>query len=128
MNQKVINIVLALGIVIALFLQLKGSGKKVDTVQAAAASTSSVKLGYVDLDSVQEKYLLYKEQMDLFEKNYFDAWLAEDVKNELRNELRKRWMNETHGQCIFVSATEKQNIENLRTIILDKVKDISNIF
>ena len=63
--------------------------------------------------------------MDLFEKNYFDAWLAEDVKNELRNELRKRWMNETHGQCIFVSATEKQNIENLRTIILDKVKEFT---
>lgn len=82
MNQKVINIVLALGIAIALFLQLKGSGKKVETVQAAAAA-SSVKLGYVDLDSVQEKYQLYKEQMDLFEKK------KEAADRDLNNAFQK---------------------------------------
>ncbi len=81
----------------------------------------------LDLKCEEKNTIVIFNKMDLFEKNYFDAWLAEDVKNELRNELRKRWMNETHGQCIFVSATEKQNIENLRTIILDKVKELYGI-
>lgn len=82
MNQKVINIVLALGLVIALFLQLKGSGKKAEAVQTTAAA-SNVKLGYVDLDSVQEKYLLYKEQMDLFEKK------KEAADRDLNNAFQK---------------------------------------
>ena len=81
----------------------------------------------LDLKCEEKNTIVIFNKMDLFEKNYFDAGLAEDVKNELRNELRKRWMNETHGQCIFVSATEKQNIENLRTIILDKVKELYGI-
>ena len=81
----------------------------------------------LDLKCEEKNTIVIFNKMDLFEKNYFDAWLAEDVKNELRNELRKRWMNETHGQCIFVSATEKQNIENPRTIILDKVKELYGI-
>jgi GTP-binding protein HflX len=81
----------------------------------------------LDLKCEEKNTIVIFNKMDLFEKNYFDAWLTEDVKNELRSELRKRWMNETHGQCIFVSATEKQNIENLRTIILDKVKELYGI-
>jgi outer membrane protein len=82
MNQKLINIVLALGIVVLLFLQFKGPSKKVEAVQINALSTS-VKLGYVDLDSVQEKYLLYKEQMDLFEKK------KEDADRDLNNAFQK---------------------------------------
>ena len=82
MNQKLINIVLALGIVFLLFLQFKGPSKKVEAVQTNALSTS-VKLGYVDLDSVQEKYLLYKEQMDLFEKK------KEDADRDLNNAFQK---------------------------------------
>jgi outer membrane protein len=82
MNQKLINIVLALGIVVLLFLQFKGSGKKVEAVQTSAVA-NSVKLGYVDLDSVQEKYLLYKEQMDLFEKK------KESADRDLNNAFQK---------------------------------------
>jgi outer membrane protein len=82
MNQKLINIILALGIVVLLFLQFKGPSKKVEAVQTNALSTS-VKLGYVDLDSVQEKYLLYKEQMDLFEKK------KEDADRDLNNAFQK---------------------------------------
>lgn len=82
MNQKVINIVLALGIVIALFLQFKGSPKQATAVSTEVAP-SAVKLGYVDLDSVQEKYLLYKEQMDLFEKK------KEAADRDLNNAFQK---------------------------------------
>lgn len=82
MNQKIINIVLALGVVIALFLQFKGSPKQMPPV-STEVMPSAVKLGYVDLDSVQEKYLLYKEQMDLFEKK------KEAADRDLNNAFQK---------------------------------------
>lgn len=82
MNQKVINIVLALGVVITLFLQFKGSPKQATAVSPEVVP-GAVKLGYVDLDSVQEKYLLYKEQMDLFEKK------KEAADRDLNNAFQK---------------------------------------
>lgn len=59
---------------------------------------------------------------DLYEKNIFDEWLQEDVKEELMNQLKKRWEHETQGASVFVSAIEKRNIDTLRATILDKVK------
>jgi outer membrane protein len=82
MNQKLINIVLALGIIVLLFLQFRGSDKKTDAVKPADTQ-ATVKLGYVDLDSVQEKYLFYKEQMDLFEKK------KESADRDLNNAFQK---------------------------------------
>jgi outer membrane protein len=82
MNQKIINIVLALGVAVALFLQFKGTPKQASAVQTNTTATT-VKLGYVDLDSVQEKYLLYKEQMDLFEKK------KEAADRDLNNAFQK---------------------------------------
>lgn len=82
MNQKIINIVLALGVVIALFLQFKGAPKQA-AVPTSEVANGAVKLGYVDLDSVQEKYLLYKEQMDLFEKK------KESADRDLNNAFQK---------------------------------------
>jgi outer membrane protein len=127
MNQKVINIVLALGIVIALFLQLKGSGKKVDTVQASAAA-SSVKLGYVDLDSVQEKYLLYKEQMDLFEKKKESA--DRDLNNAFQKIDNERIAFAKRGESITQAEYENfqrsyqgkmQNLEEQKRVLENNI-------
>lgn len=83
MNQKIINIVLAAGIAIVLFLQIKGTGKSSETPASIKTEEKVVKLGYVDLDSVQEKYLLYKEQMELFEKK------KEAADRDLNNAFQK---------------------------------------
>jgi GTPase len=66
-------------------------------------------------------------KMDAFEKNTFDAWLEDDVKKEIITDLRTRWTNSTKGKCVFVSATEKQNIEALRTSIIYAVRDMYKI-
>jgi GTP-binding protein HflX len=63
-------------------------------------------------------------KMDLFEKNHFDEWLDEATKEGLLLDIKTRWENETQGQCVFVSALEKRNIEGLRTTILDKVRQL----
>ncbi len=63
-------------------------------------------------------------KMDLYEKNTFDPWLEEEVKTEIVNELKERWENELQGNCVFISATERRNLEELRNTILNKVKEL----
>ncbi|MFT4024064.1 MAG: GTPase HflX, partial [Flavihumibacter sp.] len=61
-------------------------------------------------------------KLDQFEKNTFDEWLADAVKTQLLEELHERWENETLGNCVFVSALERRNLEGLRATILNKVR------
>ena len=66
-------------------------------------------------------------KMDRFEATTFDEWLEEDVKVEILRELKERWQEETKGNCVFVSATEKRNLDGLRQTILNKVREIYQI-
>jgi outer membrane protein len=73
MNQKNINIVLfvLMGILaIALFLTTKKSTPAATSVNAI---DGKLKIAYVDLDSIQEKYQYYKEKMVEFDKKKEDA-------------------------------------------------------
>ena len=40
------------------------------------------------------------------------------------NELKETWMNKLADNCLFISAREKQNIENLKDIIYKKVCEL----
>jgi GTP-binding protein HflX len=61
-------------------------------------------------------------KLDLYEQHTFDQWLDEEVKQQLLRDLEARWQRETHYNAVFISATEKRNIEGLRNTILDKVR------
>jgi GTP-binding protein HflX len=63
-------------------------------------------------------------KMDLYEKNTFDPWLEEEVRAGILQDLKERWEGELHGNCVFVSATERRNIDNLRVTILQKVREL----
>lgn len=62
-------------------------------------------------------------KMDVYEKNHFDEWLEEPVKQQILSELQQRWENETQGNCVFVSAVARKNIDELRAGILGKVRE-----
>ena len=66
-------------------------------------------------------------KMDQYEKNTFDEWLDPQVKEEILRDLKERWENETQHHCVFVSATEKRNIDGLRNSIMAKVKELYQI-
>ncbi|HSB94413.1 MAG TPA: GTPase HflX [Flavitalea sp.] len=66
-------------------------------------------------------------KMDIYEQNTFDPWLEDEVRVEILNDLKEKWEGETHGNCVFISAIEKRNIEELRTTILNKVRDLYKI-
>ncbi|MFX6899522.1 hypothetical protein ABTH92_20325, partial [Acinetobacter baumannii] len=66
-------------------------------------------------------------KMDLYEERIFDEWLESAVKEELLKELKEKWDIETGGNCVFVSAVAKMNIDALRDLILQKVRDLYQI-
>lgn len=66
-------------------------------------------------------------KMDKYEEQTFDQWLQPEVKNEILNDLKQRWQNETNGHCVFVSATQRLNIDGLRQTILNEVRKMYHI-
>lgn len=66
-------------------------------------------------------------KMDKYEEQAFDEWLEADVKAEILNDLKQRWQNETKGNCVFVSATERTNLDGLRQTILNEVREMYRI-
>ena len=80
-----------------------------------------------ELKAFEKPILTVFNKMDLYVERNFDQWLSEDVKEEILRDLRQRWEEATHHQCVFVSATERQNLEALRTLILEKVRDMYSI-
>lgn len=63
-------------------------------------------------------------KMDLYEERTFDEWLDPEVKEGLLHELKDRWQNDTQSRCVFVSATERREIDVLRTSILNQVREM----
>lgn len=76
-----------------------------------------------ELNAFDKPCVTVFNKMDLYEKRYFDEWLDASVKEQILSELRARWENETGGNCVFVSATERRNIDLLRADILGKVRE-----
>ena len=80
-----------------------------------------------ELKAFEKPIITIFNKMDLYQKNYFDEWLEDEVKQDLLLELKQRWTLATNNNCVFISAIEKQNIEELRNVILQKVRDMYQI-
>lgn len=76
-----------------------------------------------ELNAFDKPVIMVFNKMDLYEKNTFDPWLEEEVRLEILSELKERWERDTQGNCVFVSAIEKRNVDELRNVILNKVKE-----
>ena len=68
MNQKVINIILAAGILVSLVLFISNKKQAGGTSTKKDDVSQSLKIAYVDLDTIQSKYTFYQEKMQEFEK------------------------------------------------------------
>lgn len=80
-----------------------------------------------DLKCYDKPVITIFNKMDLYEEKHFDEWLDDEVKENILKELKERWENDTQGNCVFISATEKRNIDELRTRILESVRSIYQI-
>lgn len=66
-------------------------------------------------------------KMDVYENEHFDPWLPPEEKAIILQELCERWENETQGNCVFVSAIERRNLDALRVMMLTKVQELYKI-
>jgi GTP-binding protein HflX len=80
-----------------------------------------------ELQAFDKPILTIFNKIDRYEAATFDPWLEPAVKEELMSELRERWERETNGHCVFISATERRNLDELRQTILDKVRELYKI-
>ncbi len=75
-----------------------------------------------ELKSDEKPVITVFNKMDQYEKNTFDKWLEPEVKEEILKEMRQKWQAQTEGKCVFISATEKSNISELKQIILNTTR------
>jgi GTP-binding protein HflX len=80
-----------------------------------------------ELKAFEKPILTIFNKMDLYQERTFDEWLEDEVKQELLRELKEKWEDLTGGNCVFVSASEKMNLDALRELILERVKNISKV-
>jgi len=80
-----------------------------------------------DIKAFDKPILTVFNKMDLYEAKYFDEWLSDEIKTDILNDLYSKWQHLTDGNCVFIAAAEKRNIEQLRKEILEKVRKMYQV-
>jgi GTPase len=80
-----------------------------------------------ELKSDDKPVIIVFNKMDEYEKRTFDEWLEPEVKQDLLRELKDKWQSQTEGSCVFISATEKINIDELRQTVLNNVRKMYQV-
>lgn len=88
---------------------------------------SVVKNTLAELGCRDKPTVMVFNKMDQYEKNTFDEWLEPQVKEDILRDLKERWESETDHNCVFVSATEKRNLDGLRDAIMAKVRELYRV-
>lgn len=77
-----------------------------------------------ELKVTEQPRLIVFNKMDLYKTKHFDKYLPEDVKEELLHEFEKNMSSAMNANCVFISATEKENLEELRNKLVLMVQDM----
>mgnify|MGYP006356563825 FL=1 len=80
-----------------------------------------------ELNSLEKPTISIFNKMDQYELQTFDEWLEDEVKQNIITDLKQNWKQITGGNCIFISATQRTNIEELRKAIIYKVRELYRI-
>lgn len=75
-----------------------------------------------ELNAAEKPSILIFNKMDLYEKKTFDKYLQSDIRKDILEDLKRSWMNKSTNHCVFISATEKNNIHELREMLTELVK------
>ena len=70
--------------------------------------------------------------MIIFNKIDAYTWVEKDPddltpatrENLTLDDLKRTWMAKMHDNCLFISAREKQNIDELRDVLYKKVREL----
>ncbi len=79
-----------------------------------------------DIDKEKKPTIIVFNKIDAFSytPKEEDDLTPETRKNVSLEELKKTWMSKLKEDCIFISAKEKENIDELKKLIYDKAKEV----
>ncbi len=79
-----------------------------------------------EIDKEQKPTIIVFNKIDAFTytPKEEDDLTPQTKQNASLEELKKSWMSKLKEDCIFISAKEKENIDELKKLIYEKVKDI----
>ena len=80
-----------------------------------------------ELKAFEKPILTVFNKMDMYEEKNFDEWLDDSVQQDILRELKEKWEWNTEGNCVFISALERKNIDALREFVLNKVRNLYKI-
>jgi len=68
--------------------------------------------------------LVVFNKMDLYREKSFDKFLPEEIKKELSEDFEKNMRSWMNCNCVFISATEKERLDELRNTMILMVQDM----
>lgn len=87
--------------------------------QIDVVNTTLTELGVIDVPVI-----MVFNKMDAYKEKYFDKFLPEDVKDELLEEFKKNLSKSFKHNCVFISATKKEHLDEFRRILVMTVQDM----
>lgn len=80
----------------------------------------------LEIDKTEKPVILVFNKTDAFTfvKKDDDDLTPRTRENISLDELKKTWMNKLQDSCVFISAKEKTNIDELKKMLYDRVKEI----
>ncbi len=75
-----------------------------------------------ELKAFDKPTIIIFNKMDVYERNHFDEHVPDTVKKEIREDLNRGWQQRTNNKAVFISASEKENIDVLRYMMYDEIK------
>ncbi len=80
-----------------------------------------------DLEAIDKPTLLVFNKMDAYRDRYFDQLLDAETKSEIERDLRHSLRNRYGHDNIFVSAVNRENLDELRKMTVNLVKQAYRI-
>jgi GTP-binding protein HflX len=79
-----------------------------------------------DITKEEKPTIIVFNKIDAFSyvKKDEDDLSPKTKENFSLDELKQTWMSKLHENCVFISAKDKQNIEELKSLLYKKVKEI----
>jgi GTP-binding protein HflX len=75
----------------------------------------------LDIGAADRTTLMVFNKIDLYRKTYFDEFLDHETREEIMDDIRLKFSNQYPYPNVFISATNKENIEELRTTLNEMI-------
>jgi GTP-binding protein HflX len=80
-----------------------------------------------ELGASDRTTLMVFNKVDLYREKYFDDYLDQNTKAEIMEEIKEKFSNLYNFPNVLISATEKENIEDLKQILAEMIINEYNV-